>query len=191
MTIFILQMAIYELEECIDIDKMVACFDLAYDILFYMKQIFIALSSNLHSDMDVFFQIASEIRRRSEGEYVDEWYNLEAWIKITQESLFKCFNKITKYCIDYILEFEIYKTEENTDDLIDYLIDILERYDIIDTYIVIKALLYYNTYKINEKLNEILFSDEIEIRLEEILNDENDERIHEIESILKEISNED
>ena len=155
----------------------------------YMKQIFIALSSNPHSDMDVFFQIASEIRRRSESEYVDEQYDLEACINITQESPFKCFNKITKYCIDYILEFEIYKTEENTDDLIDYLIDILERYDIIDTYIVFKALLFYNTYKINEKLNEILFSDEMEIRLEEILDDENDEIIHEIDSILKEISN--
>ena len=73
--------------------------------------------------------------------------------------------------------------------MIDYLIDILERYDILDTYIVFKALLFYNTYKINEKLNEILFSDEMEIRLEEILDDENDEIIHEIDSTLKEISN--
>ena len=46
---------------------------------------------------------------------------------------------------------------------------------------------------INEKRNEILFSVRIEIRLDEILDDlydENDERINEIDSILKEISNE-
>ena len=107
--------------------------------------------------MIYFFQIATDLRRTRNSDYIDCWYDLPVWHDLASETTLNNYNYIIKNCIRYIIEFGIYKTENNKDLLIDFLLNAIRKYDITDSYIVIEPLLFFDNEAINKELYDILY----------------------------------
>ena len=154
-----------------------------------IKEIFNKQSKKPQPYFDVFFQIATDLRKTSNSDYIDYWYDLSAWNDLAFETTLNNYNYIIKNCIRYIIEFEIYKTENNKGLLSNFLLNAIRKYDITDAYIVIEPLLFYDNDSINEELYDILYSDEMEKRIDELIAspEVTDEEINEIDRLREEV----